>query len=604
MGVNTTISTGFSKEVTNELNAREEYVVNGDHNWLYKKRAWAKLEFNGDNTQFDSVRLKPYTLESAGITGGYTGGLVKRTEGRDVPNPILESVSIKNTGRGDIYNSALYEVNFSYKVFSLDDLNTVEGAFMIPMNRIRAYFGWHPFVDSKDKSYFVEGELADFGFTANLDGSFSCTGKLLGGDVGRSGVLINKVKTSESNADGEGKKEEPKGIFETLRGKIDNELGLRRGDDGSIDGGNLPYDRNPLIVRGESAVANIQVDVSWYQNDSVYSSYITLDGLVDYINTSLLPDDDAVGDYVIDATAPEDDLIKSTKPQQLLLRGNQGNYDNDKNNFNKNYPTPISVNKILISTDLLVEVESGMKTQLLDGASPGSMTVTNYLNTLFAKIKQFTGNAYDLRVFIPSKVGDNNAYIVNNSKDLELSDNGNTFEFGVITPNSLIKNMSYQSSIDSDMLTIAYAASSGDTPYPGVRKFIEQYVGGELPESLQTEIENERKRIQEELPEKWSAFAKSINATTESDVASLIKTYFNLKEGGSGYSGLVRYGIDLSITIDGIFGIQIMDTFTIDRLPTQLKNAADIYFVVTEVEHSFSDGNWDTTIKGAMHFNV
>ena len=371
MGVNTTISTGFNKEVTNELNAREEYVVNGDHNWLYKKRAWAKLEFNGDNTQFDSVRLKPYTLESAGITGGYTGGLVKRTEGRDVPNPILESVSIKNTGRGDIYNSALYEVNFSYKVFSLDDLNTVEGAFMIPMNRIRAYFGWHPFVDSKDKSYFVEGELADFGFTANLDGSFSCTGKLLGGDVGRSGVLINKVKTSESNADGESKKEEPKGIFETLRGKIDNELGLRRGDDGSIDGGNLPYDRNPLIVRGESAVANIQVDVSWYQNDSVYSSYITLDGLIDYINTSLLPDDDAVGDYVIDATAPEDDLIKSTKPQQLLLRGNQGNYDNDKNNFNKNHPTSISVNKILISTDLLVEVESGMKTQLLDGASPG-----------------------------------------------------------------------------------------------------------------------------------------------------------------------------------------------------------------------------------------
>ena len=114
MAVKTSISTGFSDEVTKELRAREEFVVNGDHNWLYKKRAWAKLEFNGENTQFDKLRLNSYTLESAGITGGYTGGLIKRSEGRDIPNPILESVSIKNTGRGDIYNAALYEVNFSY----------------------------------------------------------------------------------------------------------------------------------------------------------------------------------------------------------------------------------------------------------------------------------------------------------------------------------------------------------------------------------------------------------------------------------------------------------------------------------------------------------
>ena len=602
MAVKTSISTGFSDEVTKELRTREEFVVNGDHNWLYKKRAWAKLEFNGENTQFDKLRLNSYTLESAGITGGYTGGLIKRSEGRDIPNPILESVSIKNTGRGDIYNSALYEVNFSYKVFSLDDLNTIEGAFMIPMNRIRVYFGWHPFVDSKDKSYFVEGELADFGFSANLDGSFSCTGKLLGGDVGRSGVLINKVESSKSN-DSDGVKEEPKGIFETLRGKIDNALNIERDEDGSIEDGNLPNDGNPLRVVGDFAVANIQVDVSWYQNDSVYSSYITLDGLVDYINTSLLPDGDAVGDYIIDATPPNDRLIKSTKPQQLLLRGEQGNYDSDKNNFNKNYPTEISVNKMLISTDLLVEVESGMKEQLLDKSSPGSMTVTNYLNTLFAKIKQLTGNAYDLRVFIPSESDDRNAYIVNNSKDIQLTDNGD-FEFKIIAPNSLVKNMSYQSSIDSDMLTIAYAASSGDTPYPGVKKFIEQYVGGELPSDMQKELDDKLEEIKTELPEKWSAFAKSINSTTESDVATLLKSYFNLLEDGRGYSGLVRYGIDLSVTIDGIFGIQIMDTFTVDRLPIQLKKAADIYFVVTEVEHSFSDGNWDTTLKGAMHFNV
>ena len=317
----------------------------------------------------------------------------------------------------------------------------------------------------------------------------------------------------------------------------------------------------------------------------------------------MLPDGDAVGDYIIQATPPNDKLIKSTKPQQLLLRGEQGNYDSDKNNFNKNYPTDISVNKMLISTDLLVEVESGMKEQLLDKSSPGSMTVTNYLNTLFAKIKQLTGNAYDLRVFIPSESDDRNAYIVNNSKDIQLTDNGD-FEFKIIAPNSLVKNMSYQSSIDSDMLTIAYAASSGDTPYPGVKKFIEQYVGGELPSNMQKELDDKLEEIKTELPEKWSAFAKSINSTTESDVATLLKSYFNLLDDGRGYSGLIRYGIDLSVTIDGIFGIQIMDTFTVDRLPIQLKKSADIYFVVTEVEHSFSDGNWDTTLKGAMHFNV
>ena len=50
-----------------------------------------------------------------------------------------------------------------------------------------------------------------------------------------------------------------------------------------------------------------------------------------------------------------------------------------------------------------------------------------------------------------------------------------------------------------------------------------------------------------------------------------------------------------------IDGIQFFNTFTVDNLPGGF---GDVFFAVGEIEHSVSDGNWDTTIVGYMMINT
>ena len=55
---------------------------------------------------------------------------------------------------------------------------------------------------------------------------------------------------------------------------------------------------------------------------------------------------------------------------------------------------------------------------------------------------------------------------------------------------------------------------------------------------------------------------------------------------------------DKQVTVDGI---QFFNTFTVDNLPGGF---GDVFFAVGEIEHSVSDGNWDTTIVGYMMINT
>ena len=61
----------------------------------------------------------------------------------------------------------------------------------------------------------------------------------------------------------------------------------------------------------------------------------------------------------------------------------------------------------------------------------------------------------------------------------------------------------------------------------------------------------------------------------------------------------IPYLINLSVTLDGIFGIPYFGRFTVDRLPSTYSN--DIYFGVTKINHSFDgQGDWSTQIEGVM----
>ena len=54
-------------------------------------------------------------------------------------------------------------------------------------------------------------------------------------------------------------------------------------------------------------------------------------------------------------------------------------------------------------------------------------------------------------------------------------------------------------------------------------------------------------------------------------------------------------GVDLSLTIDGIEGLRLYDTFNCAGVP--LKYFDRGIFAITGVKHSIADGDWVTTIE-------
>ena len=63
----------------------------------------------------------------------------------------------------------------------------------------------------------------------------------------------------------------------------------------------------------------------------------------------------------------------------------------------------------------------------------------------------------------------------------------------------------------------------------------------------------------------------------------------------------VIFAYDLSVTIDGIWGIPFMAPISIDRLPSVYKTTDGIIFSITGVSHSFDGkGDWETSLSTVM----
>ena len=110
----------------------------------------------------------------------------------------------------------------------------------------------------------------------------------------------------------------------------------------------------------------------------------------------------------------------------------------------------------------------------------------------------------------------------------------------------------------------------------------------------------------ETLPALKEAYGAGFDdSMVESNSASL-KTYLIQNQPGKtkGEFGSVPYLINLSLTLDGIFGIPYFGRFTVDRLPAgySADTGTSIFFTVTKINHAFDgQGDWSTQIEGVMN---
>jgi len=128
------------KEISSWLespNASEDSRI-----WNYGRYAYITLETTGENNAGLCGAPVGITLGDVVESGGYSS-IVRRDGGRDIPaRPILDSVRISNDGSTDMSDAALFDIDVSFKCFSLEQFEIYENAFFKVGTEIRLKFGY------------------------------------------------------------------------------------------------------------------------------------------------------------------------------------------------------------------------------------------------------------------------------------------------------------------------------------------------------------------------------------------------------------------------------------------------------------------------------
>ena len=576
------------------LNARESWVAGSSISaraleWLHQRRCFGSVSFTGDNDGFD-CKAKAYSLSFG--TGDEAA--LKRA-GRYVPRPHLTSITTKNQGSGDISDIAMWDISFEYVVYSQADFNAATAAFMIPGNFVNVKFGW---TNGFGQVSINEAGIYNFSWTYNLDGSWTCNASALAKTATAGGFVIKPSSKAQSSKDASGAETEYFGIGAKLQAQADNALGLGRDEDGGVTNDGLEEGQARAsgvygVIKLQKEAGAIDMLLSFGSANEVVVSFVQLKEVVSFLNASAMaPNGKIVSN---EATFVNNFILKSADPTRILMPSRGANYKEtggSVNDFSAIGGTFGKVEDIWISTGLIIEVENKLLERKKEGEQ-ASYTVHQFMGQLLKEIETETGSVVNCYLQSdPQSSGVKTYTIVNRHNDI-AGGVGAGYTFKTLTPNSIIKGISMSSNLDAEMSAIAYTGGGGKYPSNAIKK-----VFNCTPKNVDG-ADGAKETTDEDLKKKIKQMGDNYNSNEVSEFRSILRKHFMSKLFPSAKS--IPYAINLSVTFDGVDGIQFFNTFTVDNLPGGF---GDVFFAVGEIEHSVSNGNWDTTIVGYMMINT
>jgi len=588
------------------LSAREGWVAGTSTSaraleWLHQRRAYGTVSFTGTNDGFN-CKAGAYS-----ISFGTGDEAALKRAGRYVPKPHLTSITTKNQGSGDISDITMWDITFEYTVYSSGDFKAASSAFMIPGNYLTVDFGW---TNGFGSIKITDCVIYNFSWSYNLDGSWSCSASALAKTANAGGFTIKPSKSSVASKDDEGNEIKYYGIAAQLQAAADQALGLGRDEGGGVTNDGLEEGQArtsggiaAAITGGGGGYGVIKIQKeagAWEMLTSLGSanelvvSFVQLKQIVNFLNTTVLnPNGTIVSN---EATYFTDSRIKSADPAKILLPGQGANYKSTGgsiNDFSAIGGTAGKVEDIWISTALLIGIEQTLFERKKEGEQ-ASYTVHQFMGQLFKELENETGavvNCY-LQSNPLQSAGNKQYTIVNRHNDV-VGGKSAGYTFKTLTPNSILKGISMSSNLDAEMSAIAYTGGGGKYPSNAVNNVFnctpkEKTGGSGAMEDAATALGDKIKQM-----------GDNYNENEVSDFRTVLRKYFMGTAFPKGKG--IPYSINLSVTVDGVDGIQFFNTFTVDNLPGGF---GDVFFAVGEIEHSVSDGNWDTTIVGYMMINT
>ena len=218
-----------------------------------------------------------------------------------------------------------------------------------------------------------------------------------------------------------------------------------------------------------------------------------------------------------------------------------------------------------------------------------------------------SGGLYDLITF-QEPYGDplkSELQIINKRKAYDGGAEDSPVIFQVIGEKSIIRDMSLSTEFNAKLQAAASTAARGggqSTDVPA-KLFTSLYADCKI--NAEDFIKDSELVTTEMMTAAKEKYGEGFDETmVEANTSSLRKYLIqNTPANVKNEFGSLPYFINLSVTLDGIFGIPYFGRFTVDRLPETYKKK--LFFTVTKINHSFNgQGDWTTTIDGTMNVKL
>jgi len=646
---NKVFNEAFPVNIVEELDRRKRLVSGVERGtdfrkWNYTRYAYVSVISTGQNSLGPLICSSEFTIgdgsinEQAGLDLYELEGGIRRTL------PVLKSVEISADGSSNIAQATMWTAKINFDLFTLEQLDKAEKSFLRQGTIVRIKFGWRNETASPNSGY-IEGEVTNFSFSANKDGSFSCSFEMVGANSAFSSSNLEgspEMTKEELAQDGDESEPDPipsyPNIVRSILLQHKEAFGIKQGSsftDAQAADGKIELKG----AKNEFALANIQQTAGFFTKlaawagidiNDMFIPYITLGGLIDRINeiskssekvgsastkTIICNSDTTVGSFI--------PAMFSADPTIILFGGEMADYGEagqkgqmlfgEKTSQFKLSDGKADLSKTLISIPYLVNIYKELKLgyysynedDLKDSQTPPA--VKDFLNQIFKTIEELSGGLYQLTIFQKPYDDPDNVYIVNKRVGYDSGNNDAPYPFNVIGEESIIRDMSLSTEFNAKLQAAAVTAarSGGQSTDVPTKLFENLYKDCKIDsEKL---IEKEKRVTEDKILKLKKRYGQGFDESRVEGTAPLLKSYLIQNKPGNSDSefGSVPYLINLSVTLDGIFGIPYFGRFTVDRLPAGYRTTDEnpgIFFTVTKINHSFDgQGDWSTQIEGVMN---
>ncbi len=621
------------------LDARKAAVKGRDHAWNYKKYAYCTVKSTG-NSQTITCPTKMTIGDGSAPTGGGTS-MYTSADGPRRLKPILTSCKITNEGGQNYVDSYIYEVEFSYTVYTKADLEKAINSFMMVGGEVEISFGWRNGGDAGNTGKVI-ANVYNFNFSMKKDGSFDCTTKAMSPSAlfpkETMGGNTRVATTNEQNA--KGKTTPTIGFFEALQ------AGMRKAHGLTADQSIADSDTSPLPfygglsnnkLRGRASYVKVEngggyvkmpfwitemlsSEGTWYNDDEMYFAYTNLNSLIDYINKKLKAAGSTNRYYFDSKFAKHDNkpLSKSmfsADPTRIVLAGIKAKYGNPgEGEKSKNFSywagwtkqwntSPERVSSILLELDYLNSIYATLSEGKEDKGGGGKIppTIQEFFCKLFNDISDMTGGLVQLQAIPETIQQDSNAQTRNikivNRPIVKVDDNPTPYVFTTLAEDSIVRDVTLETDFDANTIMMATVSANKS----GTTNIDDRIPGAECGKAAEA-IANAEVIDEEYILKARESYGNDgFDASKVTSNADALRKFLaqNRHEFSKGYRE-ITWPYKLGVTIDGTADINYMAAITVDRMPDSLA-ADNMYFSITSIEHTFNgQGDWETSLGTVM----